>query len=172
MILTTRYIVSFLICLIGLVSISLFAQEKSEPIQITQANNLNADNKLSKENNSVIILYISAPDCPFCKKLEQEVLIPLIKSGEYKNKAILRKINWHSSEQLIDFKGKQNTPVKLLKSYDLKITPTLLFLDSEGNEVVERIIGYSGNEFFWYYLDVAINRANLKINEDLPKHYD
>ena len=162
---TNRFLSSFSIYLFVFLCSSVLANEteNSKSIQIIKANNLAADSKLSSENHSVIILYVAAPDCPFCKKLEREVLIPFIKSGDYKNKAILRKINWRSSESIIDFNGENTTPIKLLKFYDLKITPTLLFLDSRGNEVYERSIGYSGNEFFWYYLDVAIEKSNLTI---------
>jgi len=162
---TKRFCSCLLIYLLAFICTSGFANESetAKTVQITKADNLAADSRLSKDGPSVIILYIAAPDCPFCKKLEREVLIPFIKSGDYKNKAILRKINWHSSESIIDFNGEESTPINILKSYDLKITPTLLFLDSEGNEVYERSIGYSGNEFFWYYLDVAITKSNLAI---------
>jgi len=159
-----RFLSKFLIYLLTVVSISLSANEAASNIQITKATELFADGNQSKANKSVIILYVSAPDCPFCKKLEKEVLFPFLKSGDYKDKAILRKISWRSSEPIINFKDEPSTPIHFLKSYDLKITPTLLFLDSDGNEVFDRIIGYSGNEFFWYYLDVAIEKANSKIN--------
>ncbi len=131
--------------------------------KIPLAANLQSDGKLQQKTGKVILLYVSAPHCAFCKRLEKEVLLPLIHSGEYQNKIILRKINWRSDTPVIDFKGVSKRPSEILKPYGIQITPTLLFLDANGRPVIERLLGYRGGEFYWYYFDVAIDKANKLI---------
>ena len=145
-------------------SLGLTLQLKAKQHQdIIKVSNLQTDGDYQKQNNAVILLYVSAPECPYCKKLEKEVLTPLTKSNDYTDKVILREITWRSSESIINFKGQADTPRNLLKSYDIKVTPTLLFLDAYGKELSPSIVGYSSNEFFWYYLDAAIRKSNIKL---------
>lgn len=131
--------------------------------KIPLAVNLFSDGQQQQINGKVILLYVSAPHCPFCKKLEKEILNPLIKSGEYREKLILRKINWNSKSQIINFFGEKQRPRDLLKKYNIRITPTLLFLDSEGNQVSQQLLGYRGGEFYWFYFDSGIRKANIVI---------
>ncbi len=144
---------------IGLL-VSSFAKA-SETIPLTI--DLSEDGKIQQQTNRIILLYVSAPHCAFCKKLEKEVLFPLIRSGEYQDKIILRKIDWTSSISIKNFSGKSMNPKAFLKNYNIQITPTLLFLDTNGNQVIDKLLGYRGGEFFWYYFDVAIEKANKRL---------
>jgi len=128
---------------------------------IALAKNLAEDGKIQQQSNRTILLYVSAPDCAFCKKLEKEVLFPLIFSGEYLDRIILREIDWTSSIPIKDFSGEMVLPKTFLNQYNIQITPTLLFLDATGNPLVDRLLGYRGGEFYWYYLDMAIKKANM-----------
>ena len=129
-------------------------------LQIPIVFNLQQDGIIQNQSKKVILLYVSAPLCAFCKNLEKDVLVPLIHSGEYEDKIILRKINWRAIEEVVDFDGIKKSPAEILKRYDIKITPTLLFLNSKGEQINQRLLGYRGGEFYWYYLDVAIDKAN------------
>ena len=131
---------------------------------IPPAKNLQLDGKNQLINKKVILLYVSAPHCAFCKKLEKEVLYPLIHSGEYESKIVLRKLNWRAKGLVVDFDGIKRPPSKILERYHIKITPTLLFLDSNGKQVNQKLLGYRGGEFYWYYFDVAIDKANKNLN--------
>lgn len=133
---------------------------------IPVAKNLVDDGKIQLQTGRIILLYVYAPNCAYCKKLEKEVFFPLIRSGEYQDKIVLRKINWTSSTPIRDFSGGEILPSKFLEQYNIQITPTLLFLDAKGNQVIERILGYRGGEFFWYYFDVAINKANKRLPDN------
>jgi hypothetical protein len=45
------------------------------------------------------------------------------------------------------------------------LTPTLVFLDGDGNEVSERIIGINTLEMYGGYVDEAINQGIKSINK-------
>ena len=106
-----------------------------------------------------ILLYVSRSDCSFCRRFETEVLNPLIRSGEYADRVIVRELVWDSPTPVRGFDGKSVMPEELADAYDAKLTPTLLFLDHDGTEIVRRITGYRRTEFFSYYVEASIREA-------------
>jgi len=152
-------IIIFIVLFCGLLISSYGYANNTIPL----AKNLAEDGKNQQQTKRIILLYVSAPLCTFCKKLEKEVLLPLIQNGKYQDKIILRKISRTSSTPIKNFFGKDMLPSIFLAPYNIQITPTLLFLDARGNQVIERLLGYRGDEFFWYYFDVAINKANKNL---------
>ncbi|PHS15656.1 MAG: hypothetical protein COA86_13315 [Kangiella sp.] len=141
---------------------SLKPQDQYEIIESTKLNEIISSNQKQKK---VIILYVSSPFCPYCKKLEEEILTPMLKSGDYTDKALLRKFTIDSKQSITNFQGKSQYPKSLMNQYQVKVTPTLLFLDAKGNQLSEAIIGYSNDEFFWYYLDMAIEKSNQQLKK-------
>ena len=112
-----------------------------------------------------IMLYVSRSDCTFCRRFEVEVLGPIVRSGEYADKIIIRELVWDLAQEVRDFDGRPVRPETLAARYDAKLTPTLLFLDTEGRELTNRITGYRQTEFFSYYLEAAIRKAWMIVNE-------
>lgn len=153
-----KQFLQYLICF-GLVMSNMANAEEIIP----KTKNLYEDGINQQKTKRVILLYVSSPHCSFCKKLEKEVLLPLLRSGEYQDKIILRKIDWTSSIPIKDFSGKALIPATFLEQYNIQITPTLLFLDARGNQFIEGLLGYRGGEFFWYYFDVAIDKAHKNL---------
>ena len=106
-----------------------------------------------------ILLYVSRSDCSFCRRLETEVLNPLIRSGEYADRVIVRELVWDSPRPVRGFDGQSVMPEELADAYDAKLTPTLLFLDHNGTEIVRRITGYRQTGYFSYYVEASIRDA-------------
>ncbi len=140
-------------------------QLQKQPIQIVESKDLSKLLPADQTQNKVIILYVSSPFCRYCRKLEKEILHPMIKSGDFVEKSLLRKFVIDSKISILNFKGKKQLPKSLMEEYKVKITPTLLFLDKNGNQLSEAIVGFSNDEFYWYYLDTAIERSNQKLKE-------
>ena len=163
-----RSIISLISYLFFWLSLSLYNFVQASELSIDNnlpviplASDFQADGLEQQISKRVILLYVSAPHCAFCKKLEKEIIFPLLKSGEYKDKIILRKIDWHGSENILDFNGESIKPSRFLEQYQIRITPTLLFFGANGKEIHKRLLGYRGGEFYWYYFDAAINKSNL-----------
>lgn len=110
-----------------------------------------------------ILLYVSRSDCSFCRRFETEVLNPLIRSGEYADRVIVRELVWDSSSPVRGFDGKPVMPEELADAYNAKLTPTLLFLDHNGTEIVPRITGYRQTGFFSYYVEASIRDAAARL---------
>jgi len=133
-------------------------------IAIPVANDFEQDGKKGQSSNAVILLYFSAPDCRYCMKLEEEVLKPMLRSGDYDKQVLLRKIDWRSPTIVSDFFGQRISLQKLSERYDVKVTPTLVFVDSNGREVAPRILGFQSADFFWHYLDQRIQLSRSAMN--------
>ena len=62
-----------------------------------------------------------------------------------------------SIEEIKDFKGKSMDPEKFAYARSVQVTPTLQLVDESGEELVPKLIGYQGAEFFAAYLNNAID---------------
>jgi len=145
-------------CLLGLV----------EP-----AADLLQDGRDARRAQLPILVYVSRSDCTFCRRFEAEVLDPLIRSGVVAERIIIRELVWDLPEPVIDFRGRSVTPETLADAYHAKLTPTLLFLDPDGNEIVARITGYDGSDYYSYYLETAISSAAAAVmHRDDRQHND
>jgi len=136
----------------------------SAEVTIPVANDLEQDGKKRHIFNAVFLLYFSAPDCRYCMKLEESVLKPMLRSGDYDKQVLLRKIDWRSPTIVSDFFGQRISLQKLSERYDVKVTPTLVFVDSNGREVAPRILGFQSADFFWHYLDHRIQLSRSAMN--------
>ena len=132
-------------------------------INIPVASDLKEDGRVGRSSNAVIVLYFAAPDCRYCMKLEEAVLKPMLRSGDYDKQVILRKVNWRSPAIVVGFSGQQISLHNLAVHYAVKVTPTLVFVDLRGREVAPRILGFQSAEFFWFYLDRRINHSRLEM---------
>ena len=110
-----------------------------------------------------IVLYVSRSDCTFCRRMETDVLAPLLKSGALDGNAVVRELVSDASEALRDFRGTPSTPLKIAESYDARLTPVFLFLDSDGAEIAPRLTGYNGSEYYSFYLERAVEKANATL---------
>jgi len=159
---TRRFALFLMLVLFGRVGADgKFDQENF--VDIPRALNFQSDSVEQRITGRIILLYVSAPDCVYCKKLEKEIIFPLLRSGDYADKIILRKIEWHGSRSLTDFAGESTKEQDFLIPYDIKATPTLLFLGADGVELHQPLLGYRGGQFYWYYFDAAIKQSNLNL---------
>ena len=110
-----------------------------------------------------LMLVFSAEHCPYCELLEEEFLKPMLISGDYSDKVIIRKVELDYGT-LIDFKGQRTTGSELADHYDVSVTPTTLFLDAHGRELTKRKVGVGTVEFFGGELDQSIDRARAKLH--------
>ena len=119
--------------------------------------------KVAEARNLPILLMVSQDHCPYCELLKEEILNPMVISGDYINKAVMSVLTIDVSKAIIDFNGKKIEPRDVALRYNATITPTLLFLDYQGNEIQERMTGVNTVEMYGYYLDESIDEALEKL---------
>ncbi len=123
------------------------------------ADDLSKTGATAVERRLPILLYVSRSDCTFCRQFEKEQFGPLLNSKVYSQQVIFRELVWDATESMIDFEGEEITRAEFAETFDAKLTPTVLFLDGEGEEIAPRITGYVSNDYFGYYFEAAIKRA-------------
>lgn len=161
-----------LLLLVGLISYSSHADTTNEisHADIPLAVSLQKDSVLTRQKNIPFLLYFSDPQCGYCRKLEKDILLPLLLSGDYEDRLLLRKMPWLSKGLVEDFDGKQREFSAVASRYKVRVTPSLVFVDARGNEIGKRILGYNGPDFFWFYLDRSISQAVTNINDGIMSH--
>ncbi|HMS27643.1 MAG TPA: thioredoxin fold domain-containing protein [Burkholderiaceae bacterium] len=134
---------------------SAIALPKTLPITSSLASSLDAAILAKK----VLIVMVSLDGCPFCKVSREHYLIPL---KEQQNLAIVQ-VNMRSREKIKDFKGTDTTHDQLIRSWGVKVAPTVLFFGQNGKEFAERLSGAYIPDFYGTYLDERIQKANAQI---------
>ena len=132
-------------------------------VNVPVATDLQADGSLAAERRLPILLAFSAINCSYCDLLEEEFLQPMLLSGEYQDRIIIRKIVLDDGSRLTDFKGQRRDATSLSEDYRVFVTPTLLFVDSTGRELAGRMPGINTPELFGGYLDDCIDTALMNL---------
>ena len=127
---------------------------------VPTATNLQETAEAAAIDKLPILLYVSRSDCSFCRRFEEDVLGPLVASGFLADKIVVRELVWDHAPEVRNFDGRMMQPIALAKHYDAQLTPTLLFLDSKGKEIVKRMTGYQRSDYFSFYLERAISEAH------------
>lgn len=101
-----------------------------------------------------LVVMVSLERCPWCEVVREHYLAPM-----YEREG-LRVVQ-------IDMLGKRTTegvdgqPIShgaLVRQWEVKIAPTLVFLNGEGAEVADRLEG-GGSDFYSAYLDQRLEQA-------------
>ncbi len=137
-----------------------FNSYSSENVEsaLIKENNFQQLSKEMKEKNLGLVLMLHAEHCPYCILMENEILSPMIKSGEYDKKVIIRKLQIDEARDVVDFSGKTVEPSDISGKYNAFVTPTLVFLDHQGNERIKQMVGINTVEMFGAYLDIEIDK--------------
>lgn len=130
---------------------------------IPVTSSLQQDAEIAKQDSKPILLMISQDHCPYCDLIKREVLHPMELSGDYKSRILMREILIDMSQTITNFQGREQDAAAFSHAYGVHLTPTLLFLDPQGNELAQRIIGINTVEMFSFYLDAAIDEATEKM---------
>jgi thioredoxin-related protein len=149
----------------GCILLWLFTTALRAEIEVPIARNLHADSQLAHERRLPILLAFSANECSYCELLEEEFLQPMLLSGDYRDKVIIRKLVLDNGSRLTDFSGQRINATRLSGRYRVTVTPTLLFIDENGSELAERMVGINTPELFGGYLDDCIETAWLMIRD-------
>jgi thioredoxin-related protein len=111
-----------------------------------------------------ILLMVSQYHCGFCERMKEEVLGPMVLSGDYTSRVLIRQLQIDPGQNVTDFQGRRLSAEAFIARYKIRVTPTLLFLDAKGNEATKRIVGINTVDFLIFYIEEAIDEA-IKISQ-------
>ena len=119
--------------------------------------------RLARDQKRVILLLVSQEDCPYCHLIKEEIVCPMILGGDFKDDILIRELFIDEGERIVDFQGMEREAADFAHGYGVYVTPTLLFLASDGKELENRMTGINTVEMYWYYLSEAIGAAIHKL---------
>lgn len=131
----------------------------SEDRSVPLAADLAADARLAAATGRPLMLVFTREQCGYCALLKRAVIVPMIISGEYEDRVIIRELVIDTGSDLLDFGGDQVSPFAVADRYEAFFAPVVLMVGPEGEELHERLIGISNEELYLFYLDQAIERA-------------
>ena len=112
-----------------------------------------------------LLLEFASEHCEYCTLLEREILNPTLLDQDYEQRVLMRKLLVGNATRLRDFDNQATDADSLAGRYRIWVTPTVLFLDSNGEEIAERLVGVSSLDFYGGYLDAALNQARKRLQE-------
>lgn len=133
--------------------------------EVPATRDLAADADLALKQRVPLLLVFAQYHCGYCEKLDREVLNPYYRTGAFDGKAIVRRVMIDSYTTITDFDGARIATSDLVGRFKVSVTPTLLFVDALGHELVERTVGINSTDFFGAYLDQSIDAALAKTRQ-------
>jgi len=107
------------------------------------------------------VLYFYQDGCPYCKKLLEENFGQRAISDKTHDNFDVIAINIWGDREVTSFDGKTTTEKKFAESLKVMFTPTMLFLDAQGN-VVLRVNGYYAPHKFLAALEYVSGKQEAK----------
>jgi len=130
--------------------------------------NLHELAKLSEKNNLPIMLTFVAEWCEFCHILGSEVLDPMTLGKLYEGKYMyMRYVSIDDHEPIPGIDNKPINKDKWSDKYDAELTPTMIFIDSKGNQVAPAIVGIANIELYTTLIHKALNIAYKKMGNPM-----
>ena len=137
----------------------------AQSVKVPETVDLQSLGEQSRQSGLPIILVFSAENCSHCESLEQDVLRPLLYSGELRDQGLLRKYKVDGAVSIRDFQGNSRDAEDYSVLRDVEFTPTIQIVDSNGKQIVPPIVGYQTPGLYLAYLREAITVSNKILHE-------
>jgi thioredoxin-related protein len=131
----------------------------SKPTKLPFAASLPAELATAAKSGQPLLVMVSLDGCPFCKSVRENYLGPMRERGEI----MVVQVDMHSRRRVVDPRGVSVSHDELIRSWGIKLAPTVLFFGREGREVAERLVGGSIPDFYGAYLDERVQIARLSL---------
>jgi len=140
-----------------------WAQESALPIPDSLPDVAAAAERLGEP----LVLLISLRGCPYCELARRNYLLPARADG-----LPVWQINMQDKQSpLTGFDGQMSHAAALIARAKIRLAPTLLFLNTHGQEVAERLIGIASVDFYGAYLDERLATARLAVSAASGKRF-
>lgn len=135
------------------------------PADVPLLSNLQTTRSEIQRGCRPLLLEFASEYCEYCSLLEEHILKPIRRNRDYDKRVVMRKLLLGDSRSIQDFSGKPTNADKLGSEYDIRVTPTLIFVDQRGIEIAERMVGVTTLDFYGGYLDQALDEARLQLKK-------
>ena len=137
-----------------LLSTSSFADRSTLPL----ATNLQQLGEKAAKDNIPIALLFTSKGLKSTTKLKDQAILPALYSGQLNGKVLMQEIEVNTDATTIDFYGEAIANKEFKQLYNLTSLPVVLFVNSDGDEINERLIS-GAYDFYFFYLKDKINES-------------
>ncbi len=130
---------------------------------LTHATDLQAVARDAARRQVPVLILFSSPSCHFCARVKEEYLVPMQQGPAYRKRVIIREVTVGSNAPLTGFDGTLTTEAAFAASHKISIVPTVMVFDARGNRVGEPIVGLLIPDFYFGYLEAAIDEGGRKV---------
>jgi thiol:disulfide interchange protein len=132
---------------------------------------LKKDAQTAQQHQVPIVLFFTATWCGYCKKLEENILNPLFERTDLESYGEFRQVVMDKSHWMMkDLNGQAIEMKTLGPALKIKVAPTTLFLNAQGQQIAEPIVGLTLEEFYPGNLEKSLNQALSALGN--PKRVD
>lgn len=131
----------------------------SEASDVPTARDFQSLKAVMETQQAPLLLAVTADYCHFCEQLKDEYLQPMMKNAEDRKRVVIRTFDLDGNLDIVDFDGKTVSVRDFSQRYEASLTPTVLFLNSSGKEVADKILGFNTPELYGAYLEKSIDTA-------------
>ncbi|MFK7885253.1 MAG: thioredoxin fold domain-containing protein [Gammaproteobacteria bacterium] len=113
----------------------------------------------AKQSQAPIVVLLEQRHCAFCQRLKRDLIRPLANDPTYRDRAIFVSVLTDIDAGLIEKDGTEVSGFEFSDQLRSSTTPTVLFLDSAGNELQKRIVGYKASASYTESLKKKIEES-------------
>ncbi|MDD3519296.1 MAG: thioredoxin family protein [Chromatiales bacterium] len=147
---------SLILALVALTGFNACADARP-PVPLIQ--DLRAEAVAAREQKLPILIEFALDHCPYCHHVEDVYLRPMIASGDYAGRVLIRKLHMDARSRVIDFDGRQISGNELAARYRVRVAPTVVLVDAQGEVLAKPLVGVSIPDYYGGYLEDAIDSA-------------
>ncbi|MBF0263853.1 MAG: hypothetical protein HQL46_01175 [Gammaproteobacteria bacterium] len=157
-------LLTLLLSSIYLYSISTSQLQASDKYsQLKPANDLDQLRHETKLKKLPLLLFFTTEDCPFCERVKSDYILPMLISGEYTDRVVIREMPMNSWNYFQTAKYKKIPAIQLRSHFKVPFFPVLLFTNYNYCELSERIIGFNTPSLYGGRIDSAIDESLKKV---------
>jgi hypothetical protein len=106
-----------------------------------------------------LVVMASLAGCPFCREVRDNYLAPLQRESGLQ----VVQLDLGSPQPVLDFQESPSSHDRLLRQWQVRLAPTVLFFGVGAREAAPRLAGASIPDFYGAYLDQRIKAARASL---------
>ncbi len=130
---------------------------------LVHAKNFQADARLAAQRRVPIMVLFSSSGCPYCERVKSEYLVPMHQDPAYRSRVIFREVSIDSDSPLTGFDGRPVAEAAFAAAHKVFMVPTVMVFDTRGKATGEAIVGLLIPDFYFGYLEAAIDEGGRKV---------
>ncbi len=131
--------------------------------QLVAADNLAAIAAEARARRVPVVIAFMQQSCPYCAVARRDYLTALHNDPRWKNRVLIREVETDRSIALRDFSGAVTTHREFARAHEVRSVPTLIAFDADGKRVSPPIVGLLADDFYWLYIEQAIEAGITKM---------